>query len=108
MLNHIRVVEAFEGFGLSIKSSFTSLSIAIEDLSHVNCLIFATFLLNLPSIGAVASCERLSINILILTGVFSVSGDGLTSDNSTDQWLNDSDISDESSNGIIVVEDVRQ
>jgi len=108
VLNHIRVFEAFEGFGLSIKSSFTNLSIAREDLSHANCLIFATFLLNLPSIGAVASCERLSIDILILTGVISVSGDGLTSDNSTDQWLNDSEINDESSNGIIVVEDERQ
>lgn len=106
MLNHIRVVEALEGFGLGIKSSFTSLSISREDLSHVSCLIFATSLLNLPSIGAVTSCEGLSINILILAGVFSVSGDGLTSDNIADQWLNDSEISDESSSRIIVVEDV--
>lgn len=107
MLNHIRVVEALEGFGLSIKSSFTSLSIPGEDLSHVSCLIFATSLLNFPSIGAVTSCERLSINILILAGVISVSDDGLTSDNLADQWLNDSEISDESYNRIIVVEDVR-
>lgn len=109
MLNHIRVVEALEGYGLSIKNSFTSLNIAGEDLSHVKCLIFATSLLNLPGIGTVTSCERLSINVLVLFGVISVSGDGgFTSNNRADQWLNDSKENDDSSNRIVVVDDACQ
>lgn len=108
MLNHIRVVEALEGYGLSIKNSFTSLSIAGEDLSHVKCLIFATSLLNLPGIGTVTSCERLSINVLILFVVISVLEDGGFTSNRADQWLNDSKENDDSSNRIVVVDDACQ
>jgi len=108
MLNHIRVVEALEGYGLSIKNSFTSLSIAGEDLSHVKCLIFATSLLNLPGISTVTSCERLSINVLILFVVISVLEDGGFTSNRADQWLNDSKENDDSSNRIVVVDDACQ